>query len=368
MTKICFLFNVASHYRFPIYSLLGEKLDCDIFAGDNMRFKIKKLDYSKLPCFRKVLHNKFFGPFYWQIGAVKLVNKGYKYFVTVGDVYCLSTWVILFLSKIFHYRVVSWTHGLYGSEGLVKKRLKTFYYRLHYHVMTYGNYGRLQTIEAGVLGNKVTAIGNSLDSDRNIELRKQLKLTNIYKEHFHNTLPTIIYCGRIQKIKRLDMIINAVADINKVQQKVNVVFVGADSEGVHLENLVKEKNIEDNVWFYGPCYEDTKLAELFYNAAVCVSPGNVGLTSIHALSFGCPVITHDNFQDQMPEFEAIRKGVTGDFFKEGDQQDLNAKIIVWTNKTSDDRENIRKIAYDDIDSFWNIHPQFEKIYKILMTN
>lgn len=331
-----------------------------------MRFKIKKLDYDKLPGFKRVLHNKFFGPFYWQRKALKLTRKGYKYFITVGDVYCLSTWVILLLSKIFHYRVVSWTHGLYGSEGWFKRKLKTLYYSLHYHVMVYGNYGRLQTIKAGIPESKVTAIGNSLDSDRNMELRNNLKRTGIYREHFGNTLPTIIYCGRIQKIKRLDMIVNAVAEINKDKAKVNVVFVGADSEGIHLDELAHQKHIEKNVWFYGPCYDDAKLAELFYNAAVCVSPGNVGLTSIHALSFGCPVITHDNFSDQMPEFEAIQQGVTGDFFKEGDQKDLNLKITVWIGKTAEERTVIQQKAFQDIDSFWNIHSEYNKISKVLV--
>lgn len=365
MKRVCFLFNVAAHYRLPIYTLLGSKLDSDIYVGDKMRFNLKKLDYKKLPGFRKVFHNIFFGPFYWQKGALKLIRKRYVYFVTVGDVYCLSTWLILLCSRIFHYRVVSWTHGIYGKESKLKEKIKLFYFRLHYHIMTYGEYGRQQTIKAGIPESKVTAIGNSLDSDRNIELRTHLKPSKIYVDHFGNTFPTILYCGRIQKIKRLDMILNAVADLNKDKQRINVTFVGADNDNVNLNVIAKSMGIEDNVWFYGPCYNDAILAELFYNAHICVSPGNVGLTSIHALSFGCPVITHDNFKNQMPEFEAIRKGITGDFFKEGCQEDLNLKIMNWISKTSDERDMVRTMAYKDIDSFWNIHSQFSKISKIL---
>lgn len=56
-------------------------------------------------------------------------------------------------------------------------------------------------------------------------------------------------------------------------------------------------------------------AEFIYNADLCVSPGNVGLTAMHSLVFGCPVITHNCFEWQMPEFEAIQPGITGDFLR-----------------------------------------------------
>ena len=36
-----------------------------------------------------------------------------------------------------------------------------------------------------------------------------------------------------------------------------------------------------------------------------VSPGNIGLTAIHSLSYGTPVCSHSNFNNQMPESEAI---------------------------------------------------------------
>ena len=80
--------------------------------------------------------------------------------------------------------------------------------------------------------------------------------------------------------------------------------------------MIEELGISDQTWLYGACYDDLTLAELFYNSHVCVSPGNVGLTAIHALSFGCPVISHGNFPYQMPEFESIIPSITGDFLQQ----------------------------------------------------
>ena len=112
---------------------------------------------------------------------------------------------------------------------------------------------------------------------------------------------------------------------------------------------------------YGPCYEEEELGEIFYNSAICVSPGNVGLTAIHSLTFGCPVITHGNFSHQGPEFEAIKEGITGSFFKENDKNDLTSKIKFWIDRSTEEREHTRVEAFKEIDRKWNIDSQIETL-------
>ena len=116
---------------------------------------------------------------------------------------------------------------------------------------------------------------------------------------------------------------------------------------------------------YGPCYEDSTLAELFYNASVCVSPGNIGLTAIHALSFGCPIITHDNFAEQMPEFEAIKPSKTGYFYQQGDVADLKDKIRKVISADEKTWEETRKEAFKEIDRKWNVDYQINVLKKVL---
>ena len=83
--------------------------------------------------------------------------------------------------------------------------------------------------------------------------------------------------------------------------------------------------LNQNVCFFGPCYDEFEIGMLIYNAALCVSPGNVGLTAIHSLSYGTPVISHNDFKHQMPEFEAIVPGETGAFFIANDLNSLEPK-------------------------------------------
>ena len=120
-----------------------------------------------------------------------------------------------------------------------------------------------------------------------------------------------------------------------------------------------------NVWFYGACYDEKQICEFLYNADLCVSPGNVGLTAMHAMSFGLPVISHNNFPMQMPEFEAIIDGETGTFFKENDIQSLAEAIKRW-DSIAVDREKIRQACYKVIDEKYNPHKQVELLKQVIL--
>jgi glycosyltransferase involved in cell wall biosynthesis len=69
----------------------------------------------------------------------------------------------------------------------------------------------------------------------------------------------------------------------------------------------------------------------------------------------------------MPEFEAIRPGITGDFFKENDIYDLSEKIKKWIslNDATKTMNRFAKTAYKEIDQKWNIHYQINTIRKII---
>jgi glycosyltransferase involved in cell wall biosynthesis len=75
----------------------------------------------------------------------------------------------------------------------------------------------------------------------------------------------------------------------------NAVLIGDGEDRLRLEGIVKERGVNKQVWFYGACYDEKQNAELIYNADMCVVPGDVGLTAIHSMMFGTPVISHNYF-------------------------------------------------------------------------
>ena len=365
MKKNCVVTNLGSHYRLPIYALMASRFGCHYYLGDRLRSPVKTFDYRSLTGFRHTLHNVFVGPFYWQCGAVRLLFKPYDVYILDGEPYCLSAWVMLLLAKALGKETIAWTHGWYGREGWLKRIIKKVFYQLHDKLMVYSQYAIALMEREGIAKNKLFCIANSLDSDRQKAIRDTLSDMDTYAQHFRNVNPCVIYCGRIQHSKKLDLLLQALKRLKDEGHLVNVIFVGKDVDGVGLTALAEDLGLEEQVWMYGPCYDDAVLGQLFHDAYVCVSPGNVGLTAVHALTFGCPIITHDNFPYQAPEFEAIVPGLTGDFFRQGDVNDLAAKILNWTSKNKEQRRQVRQAAYGEIDRKWNVHYQLEVIEKVI---
>ena len=123
---------------------------------------------------------------------------------------------------------------------------------------------------------------------------------------------------------------------------------------------------DENVWFYGPSYKEEELSQLLYDADLCVAPGNIGLTAMHAMTYGCPCISHNDFKWQMPEFEAIQENITGAFFERDNIEDLARVITSWFDMHHEDREKIRQACYKEIEEKWNPHKQLETIKKVIM--
>lgn len=363
INKICLIYNYAQHYRKGVFKLLDQELNVDFYFGDKMD-DVKKIDYAELKSFKNELQNiKLYSSIYWQKGAVKLVFKGYDKFILLGEYYCLSTWVILLINFFKKKKTYLWTHGWYGNESYLKKIIKKVFFNLSNGVFLYGDYAKALMIKEGFKENKLHVVYNSLNYEEQISLRSELNKNNVFKDYFKNDHPNLIFIGRLTSIKKLDYLLEAQNILKQNNFEVNLVFVG---DGEEKNNLRKEADrlcLKNNVWLHGSSYNESEIGNLIYNADICVSPGNVGLTAIHSLAFGTPVITHDNFANQMPEFEAINDGITGAFFKENDTKDLARKIEWWLGNK--DKNIVKNECFKVIDRFFNPNFQLEVIKKII---
>lgn len=361
--KLCLIYNFAPRYREGIFRLIDREYDCDWYFGDNAT-DIKGLDLSVLGHV-EILQNRIVGraPWYFQKGVLRLVRKKeYSTYFMLGDVYCLSTWFLAIVLKCFYprKRVYFWSHGWYGKEGVVKKWLKKMFFKLVDGTFLYGNYAKNLMLKEGFLADRLFVIHNSLDYEQQLRLRGELRETGIFQKHFGNDCKNLIFIGRLTVVKRLDLLIEALRMLNDGGTRYNLTLIGDGVQKERLRELVARYNLEGNVWFYGACYDDKVNAELIYNADLCVSPGNVGLTAMHVMVFGTPVATHDNFPYQMPEFEAIHEGETGTFFKYNDVGSIVDKIDLWFSSCRD-REKVRQACFCEIDRYWTPQYQMEVI-------
>ncbi|CAM3031757.1 glycosyltransferase family 1 protein [Chryseobacterium flavum] len=362
--KICLIYNYAQHYRLGVFKLMDQQMECDFYFGDKMS-DVKKLDYNELKGFKKELKNvPLFSNFYWQKGAVSLFFKDYKKYIILGEYYCLSTWLILFFSIFSSKKVYLWSHGWYGKESFVIKLIKKIFFSMATGIFLYGEYAKKLMIKEGFKPSKLYVIYNSLNYKEQIGIRKKLIKSDIYPDHFENKFPVLIFIGRLTKVKKLHYILEAQKKLREQGLLLNLVIIGNGEEKEFLSSKVLEYGLKDYVWFVGQLYEENAIAEYIFNADLCISPGNVGLTAMHTLMYGTPVITHNNFALQMPEFEALTIDKTGDFFEHESVSSLAIKIHQWFQKDLS-REEIRENCYHIIDKKFNPDFQVSEIKKVM---
>lgn len=365
MEKILIIYNFAQKYRTAIFKAIDKTWDCKWIFGRNTT-DIKGMDTSILKNVMYVDNNNLIGPFFKQNGVLKEAKKNnFDTLLMLGEPFNLSTWCIMLNNKFRRNKkkVYLWSHGWYGREGFAKKWMKRFFFGLADKTFLYGNYAKQIALSQGFPQDKLIVIHNSLDYDNQIRLRASLCQSYIYREHFGNDYPVIIFIGRLTQVKRLDLLIEATLILKNKGEIYNIVLIGDGEKKKDLEKLVEQYKIVDQVWFYGASYDDTYNAQLIYDADLCVAPGNVGLTAMHTMVFGTPVLTHDNFPMQMPEFEAIIPYKTGGFFKYNNPISLAECISSWCLNLKNNREQIRKQCYEEIDNFWNPDFQLEILKK-----
>ena len=267
-------------------------------------------------------------------------------------------------AKFTEKKVYLWTHAWYGRENYFKKIIKKLFFSLTDGIFVYGDYAKNLMIQEGISQNKLFVIHNSLAFDRQLKLRKDIKESSVYYDHFGNNNPNLFFIGRLTLVKKLDLAVEALKIMKEKGIMMNLTFIGDGPVKEDLAKFAVSLGVMDQIWFYGASYDEAKNAELIYNADLCISPGNIGLTAIHSLMFGTPAITHSNFPYQMPEFESIKQGVTGDFFQENNSVSLAQCIENWFLNHVD-REKARLACYHKIDNEWNPYYQigiFKKVF------
>ncbi len=368
--RVCCLMNILPLYRQSIFSAIDQDNDMDTFfyGGDGSNDGIALMDGRSLSGFMGYMRNQYKDKkLIWQKGWHKVLFKGYSVFILTGNPGIRSNWLVMLYARLTGKKVVLWTHGLYGNESPLTKWKNMLYMRTASHLLLYGNHAKRLLSQSGYPSSKMSVVYNSLNNDYLKSLRKKYVDPSYMRNVFGNDYPVVIFTGRLTKHKSLELIIEAIGVLKHQLTGCNVMFVGEGEARAELEELAQKIGVDDRIFFYGECYDEQMLAVLFQNSRLCISPGNVGLTAIHSMSFGVPVISHDDFSHQMPEAETIRKGVTGSFFRRGDSISLAETMDRWLAITADKqkREKVEQNCYNMVDKVYNAQNQLKVIRHVV---
>lgn len=107
--------------------------------------------------------------------------------------------------------------------------------------------------------------------------------------------PTVLYLGRLAEYKRIDLIIRAIAIVQKKLPKAQLLIAGRGREEEYLKKLVKALALENIVKFQGFVSERQKV-ELYAKSHIFVAFSRWegwGVTSLEAQACGTPAIVAD---------------------------------------------------------------------------
>lgn len=342
--KILFITNFFPSYRKSIWEkLLSNKKSNVIFYFDpiqNEGIQVEDLFFSdsnnQENNFKRVKNFYFFGRVIWQSRIIKdCLSKSFDQAIFLGDMNILSTWIGLIICRLRNKKTILWTHGFYGKENFIKRYLRILFYSLGNKYLLYEQRGKELMINAGFDSSKIFVVYNSLDYDLQKKYFENNQEYNLKRElNFFKTpnLKTILFLGRLTSVKKIDLLIKSLKKLNSKRVKFNLLIIGEGPQKNLLKKIAKKGLEKGWIYFYGKTYNESELSKLIYSSDLMVSPGNTGLNAVHALSYGTPVGTHNNFNNQMPEAAIIEDKMTGFFFNEDDSEDLSLKIDLWFSK------------------------------------
>ncbi len=362
--KVAVIYHFFPHYRAAImnallqseqqhYILVGEDFD---ITNSGIKSWVPEDRERFVHTTGRFIKNRYF----FQSGVITLsFRKDIHTFIYLGDVQFITTWIAATLARVQKKRVLFWTHGWNQKENGFKGWLRRTFYRLADGLLLYGKRAKEIAITQGFDPKDIYVVYNSLDYDLLRKYRDKVTYSEIIltrRQLFQDPdLPMIMCTGRLIKKRGVDMLLKAMHLLKLSDHRVNLLVVGDGPERDNLTEMALDWDLP--VIFFGACYDEDVLSKFFVSANVTVSPGMVGLTAMHSLSYGTPVITHDCLDMQMPEVEAIIPGVNGDFFKKDDVEHLSQMIEKWTLYKFLTPET-RKVCYESIE--WHYTPWFQR--------
>ncbi len=250
--------------------------------------------------------------------------------IAQGSPYVVTTWVLLALGRILSIPVLLWTHGLQGEESGIKWQVRRLMYRLASGLLLYGDHAKRLLSEKGFDPDRLYVLYNSLD----FEVQKAVASTIAEREvaAYRKSLGLgledrlVIFTGRLQPVKRLPLLLEAIAHLCGRGLRVHLVLVGDGHDRNPLAVRAEQLGITELVHFAGAVYEEGALATALMASDLAVIPAGAGLSIMHAFAYGTPVLLHDRVEEHFPEWEAVTEGITGFYYRHGDMEHLAVKI------------------------------------------
>jgi glycosyltransferase involved in cell wall biosynthesis len=241
------------------------------------------------------------------------------------------------LPKIISRKEVKWLYDVFFGSKLIRDSSK---------VIALTKFEAQQYRALGVPETKIEIVPNGVD----LREYSHLPARGSFKKKFKidEDDKVVLYVGRINKIKGIEILVKAFSKIIKDLANVKLAIVGPEDGYLgEIKALVKELKIEDKVLILDALYGKEKL-EAYVDSEFCVVPSRYEtfpMTILEAYACGKPVISSNvgGLRD------LVIHGNTGLLFESENENELAKDIqylLVNARKKTEFGVNSQKFVYE----------------------
>jgi len=174
---------------------------------------------------------------------------------------------------------------------------------------------------------------------------------NLKKKYNINAKFVILFSGRIEKRKKLELLIDFLAE--NYEKNINLIIVGPTQD----DNLINRMKKNTNIIYFGPQYNTKVMSELFFISDVFSIPGHIGLGIVEAFYWGLPVLTLN--VKHAPEIYYLENGTNG-FILNNDRMFKEKILELYNNPIL-----LKKLSYNARQTYYNLARLDKMIYGII---
>ena len=267
----------------------------------------------------------FFGLF-WQQGVSNIIIKKGDIVVISGAPRYISNIYILLKAKFIGAKTIWWGHYRGAASREWRLWLRTIFMRLSDALIFYTDLEVKDFFSSYKFKKSSMVIGlnNGLDFTK-IKLFRKPYIANKREN-------AILFIGRLTKKSELQLLLDALNEASLGTVKLHV--IGSGNQGSYFKSFAQSIGVYERVSWHGEITDEARIARIANRCSLFVYPGAVGLSLLHAMSYGLPSILHSEKREHMPEFSAFEDRATGLAYKKGSNISLANKIAQALENTN----------------------------------
>lgn len=281
---------------------------------------------------------RLFGQLAWQPGIAGLPILRGDVVVLSGNPRHLSTLALFFRAKLRGAKVIWWGH-LWSSTSRNWRQFLRYGPMSIADALLFYTDDEVEAYKVGAIGyhdrHPIAALNNGIDITPILPLR----CPYIASEREY----ALLFIGRLTQKSGLEIGLEALADLGSIAPTLYVIGDGVQQQ--KLQAHAVKLGLQEKIVWCGAMTDETKIAAIANRCRAFLYPGEVGLSLIHAMAYGLPVIVHNDRSRHMPEIAAFLDGKTGLAFAYKNPKSLvstivngladNTQLNSWSKYTND---------------------------------